>query len=58
MNGFLGELAQGDDGLIYPLLALLAFVVTFSFVIARVLRRRDGHYEQMQRLPLDGENDR
>jgi hypothetical protein len=58
MNGFLGQLAAGADELVYPLLALVGFVTVFTAVMVRVLRRRDGHYERMQQLPLDGEKDR
>lgn len=56
MSRLVGAFVEGSPSLIFPLAALLAFVVIFAVAVVRVWLRRDGHYARMERLPLDEEN--
>ncbi len=55
MSRMVGELFAGSDLIRWPLLASILFAVIFAGVIVRALTRRDGLYERLRALPLDGE---
>ena len=57
MKSMATEFFQGSDLMVWPLLALVLFIVVFAAAIVIVARRGAAAYEGVARLPLDSDDE-
>lgn len=55
MRAIAAEYFQNSELLGWPLLALVIFIVVFGIAVVGLVRRGAGAFEEVARLPLEGD---